>query len=425
MNLTAGQETALQCIRDLQANFPEGGGVGVISGYAGTGKTTLIRVIDEECEGGAYVITPTGKASVRVREATGAKSQTIHRWLYQADEDEKTGELKFKKKPIGSVEIPQCGFVIVDEASMVGFDVFRDLYLYAKHNGLNVILIGDGFQLPPVEMEKAKQAFSVFDPEFPAHFKIQLTEVLRQALDSPIIRVSMGIRTGQWAEDALGDLPKVLPSKLHEEAHRVFEADGASICHRNATRHTINAGIRTIRQLPDMQVQIGEPLLVTQNNYSYDVYNGEVITALSDPEMINLTPVAVRDRFKNASTYVNYYKVNVLSPTNGKVPAMIADKEVFGQLGDVGPYAVRRSGMDLVNTIYGEVEFDKDRITKIPRHLHANLGYTLTAHKSQGSEFGEVLVVMEPSVRLGTIEGRRWAYTAVTRGKRLASVCWI
>jgi ATP-dependent exoDNAse (exonuclease V) alpha subunit len=416
LNLTQGQEAALQAIRDLQKAFPDGGGIGVISGPAGTGKTYLLKVIAEEW-GDLVILTPTGKAAVRVKELTGNQAMTIHRWQYQPEVDEKTGEVEFVKRPVGSVLIPACGFLVVDESSMVGFDIFKSLYDYAKYLNLNVILVGDGFQLPPVEMEIKKQGFSVFSDSFPANFKVQLTEVLRQALDSPIIRASMQIRTSQWAQDALNDLKWIKPSDLYPEAKGVWENGGATICHKNATRHMVNNGVRSVLQLPEMSLQKGEPLMVIQNNYALEVYNGEIVTVLKQPSIVNKHSMAIRDNFKNASVYLDYFETEIQSPVFGASPAIIADKQVFGQLGDVGGYPVMRAARDLAKETY------TDENLVAPPFLHANLGYSLTAHKSQGSEFPDVLVVLENSIRLTSTEGRKWIYVALTRAKERVRLC--
>lgn len=369
-----------------------------------------------------FVLTPTGKAAVRVRDATGAKAKTIHRWLYEPIEDEESGDVTFKHREIGTVDIPSSGVIIVDEASMVGFDVFSDLYSYAKRLELNVVLIGDGFQLPPVEPEIIKQEFSVFSAEFPANFKIQLTEVLRQALDSPIIRVSMKVRTENFVGDALGELESVVESKLYPEALAVWEGDGATISHRNITRHQINNGIRKLKNLAEGVPVQNEPLLITRNNYQLEVYNGEIMPLLKTPSKLNKVPYPVSDRYRNAATFVDFYVSEMWTPW-GKREVVIADKEIFGTLGDVGVAAVRKASKRLLESHYEAPE--KDEPDKRPVYTNANMGYALTAHKSQGSEFGNVLVVMEPTIRLNSVEGRRWIYTALTRAKKKARLCWL
>lgn len=417
MNLTAGQESALQCIRNLQVSHPTGGGLGVISGYAGTGKTTLLRILAEEYED-LLVLAPTGKAAVRVREASGARSKTIHSWMYEAKEDPKTGALSWGLKDSGTMEIPHCGLLVVDEASMVTLQLFLHLYEKIREVGLNLILVGDGFQLPPVESDPRRKDFSVFASDMPANFRIHLTEIHRQALDSPIVRASMQIRSGQWATEALGELPAIPETALMTESFRLFEDGGVTICHKNTTRHELNTGIRAIYGHPDQQLQIGEPLLVTQNNYALEVYNGEIVEVRTTPKPINLAPVAVRDAHTGASTHVNFLQLEADLPMCGVRMVCVADKEVFGTLGNVGGHVVRRTAKKLLE------RESEDKRTEAVEFVQANLGYALTCHKSQGSEFPMGIVVIEPSLRLNSDDGRRWAYTALTRFKRLVKICW-
>jgi len=415
VKLTDGQSQALAGIQNLQKQFPDGGGIGVISGYAGTGKTTLIRVLGEEHQDGLLVITPTGKAALRVKEAAEIEdARTIHSWLYEVSEDEKTGQLGFNLRKVNMVTRPGSGLVLVDEASMMGLVNFRDVYRYCQELNLNLVLIGDSFQLPPVEPEAAYRDFSVFSDSFPSNFKVKLTEVLRQALDSPVIKACTAIRNGGRVHEALAEIPGVSPGRLTEEARRVWDDQGATICHKNATRHVINSAIRQQLGLSDGQLQDREPLLVTRNNYQVGLYNGEVVDVLGPPEAINAHPIAVRDRFKGGSCFVNCFWVKV-NGSEGKVKVLVADREIFGTAENVGEHIIRRACQDL---------FPGRKDDPKPPYLHSNLGYALTCHKSQGSEWDEVLVVMESSVRLNTEDGRRWAYTAVSRAQREVKICW-
>lgn len=418
--LTQGQEVALQGVRQLGVDFPEGGGIAVIAGYAGTGKSTLIRILAEEYDNRILVVTPTGKAAVRVREIAECPARTIHSWLYEVSEDEETGELKFQRKPKADLELPAAGFVVVDEASMVTFGVFVDILWACQSLGLNLVLVGDEFQLPPVEMNAAKRDFSVFAADFPANFRTKLTEIHRQALDSPIIRASMGVRTGRWANEAVSELPTVTDSQLLERAAFFFNEEGATIVHRNATRVAVNTGIRAHLGLPTSQIVTNEPLLVTQNTHAIEVYNGEIVNVLGLPAPINVEPIAVRDRTNDKSKYMNYLKTEITTPVRGRQEVLIADAEVFGDTGGVGSYAIKRNATFLKQKLYGQL----DGIPQGPPFLPANFGYALTCHKSQGSEFPSGIVIVEDSLRLNTADGRRWLYTALTRFKKHLEICW-
>lgn len=419
MILTEGQESALQAVRKLNKDFPEGGGIGIIAGYAGTGKSTLIKVLAEEYDN-ILVITPTGKAAVRVREIADCEACTIHSWLYEVSEDEDTGELKFQRKQASTIDLPSSGFVIIDEASMVTVGVFVDILWATKKLGLNLILIGDEFQLPPVEHNLARKDFSVFAADFPADFKVKLTEIHRQALDSPIIRASMEVRTGRWANEAMAQLPVVTESKLLERAAHFFNEEGATIVHRNATRMFVNTGIRTHLGLPPSQIVVNEPLLVIQNTHSIETYNGEIVTVLSQPSPANVVPIAVVDKTNDKAKHMNFLEMEVMTPVKGAQSVMVADAEVFGDTGGVGGYAIKRAARILKSKKYGEL----DGVPQGPAFLPANFGYALTCHKAQGSEFPAGIVVIEDSLRLNTTEGKRWAYTALTRFKKHLEICW-
>jgi len=428
VNLTKGQEAALEAIAEIQSAFPAGGGIVRIAGYAGTGKTTLLKVLAEDDH--LCVLAPTGKAALRVREATGIDASTVHRWLYIPIEDPQTGTLRFELRD--SLAVPPNRLVFVDEASMVSFQMFKDLYWAAQTFEFNLVFLGDGFQLPPVSTDGPN--FNIMGPEAPVHIKVQMTEVVRQALDSPIIRASMRCRNLRDNLDFLGtDIPVIGSSELALKGAEMWERGGATICHRNATRHSLNFDIRKQLNRPENYVVANEPLMVLFNDYEIEAYNGEILTTEMAPRMLGNRPYPVRDRFSNETMNMNFYLTSV-STITGTHRVVFADKEVFGQNNNVSMKAIRTAGRELTrNLLIKEREeisggwVSPDERKNIVGHpvLNVNLGYTLTAHKAQGSEFPEVLVVVEPSIRPHTEEGRRWLYTALTRAKKKAMVCWM
>ena len=163
--LTQGQELSLELTRRVARAY--GHACGIIVGYAGTGKTTLIKVLGHE-HGTPVIITPTGKAALRVREATGLDAQTIHRWIYRPVVDPKTGVVKFARREGNDISIPSSRMVILDEASMVGPEIWKDLRQVCVQHDLKLIVIGDGFQLPPVQKDRNAPAFSILTPAFAA-----------------------------------------------------------------------------------------------------------------------------------------------------------------------------------------------------------------------------------------------------------------
>lgn len=379
--------------------------IAIITGYAGTGKTTLIRELSETY-GEPTVLTPTGKAALRVGEATGIYASTIHRFLYEPSEDPKTGQPVFKLKSLFDDTLldMEGELVLIDEASMVDQEVWSDLCLVAKHVGFQILLMGDLFQLPPVLKDKSGKPFSTLSVETP--FRVNLTEVLRQAQESPIIRASMILRSGKPEFEALGLLGAVPSARLVEAITDVHARGGAAICYTNSRRHLINNDVRQRHGYAAGSVQAGEPLLITQNNYNLNCYNGEVVPFAGWTQSPG-EQVPVTDRFNQSSLNMSFGVCRF-----GDATATISPEQITGRSEEakIGNWAVRKAARFWYR--------DEYRVERAIPHLDANYGYALTCHKSQGSEWDEVLVVFEPAMyRLQGTERKRWLYTAITRGK--------
>jgi len=407
--LTQGQDQAFEMSRRVAR--VEGHACGIIVGFAGVGKTTLIKVLGHE-HGTPMVVTPTGKAALRVREATGLQARTIHRWIYKPVVDPKTGVLKFARREGNDLEIPRSRMVILDEASMIGPEIWKDVRQVCDQHELKLIVIGDGFQLPPVQPRDAP-AFSVLTPAFAAELgaeRIEMTEVLRQAQDSPVIRASMALRAG-WGVNAFRELEKCDRNNFGQWALNGHKWGGVTICHRNATRYQLNAMFRQSLGIYDEMPQPGEPLLVLKNAYEVGLVNGESITFSGwTHEPAQYTRVF--DRWKNVEENTRFGGSIVVDDAT----ATLSIEELHGRL-NAGPVSIEIAASRWART---ENVLSNDRVAT---HVHANFGYVYTAHKAQGSQWPGVLVVIEPSVRLDEEEGRRWSYTAITRAQQTAGVC--
>lgn len=412
--LTEGQARAQQMVSGMLGPGGDGDArFGILTGYAGTGKTTMLRVLAED-HGPPLVLAPTGKAALRVREATGLDASTIHRWMYAPYEDPKTGDVRWRKRPLDDVSVPPNRFVVIDESSMLGPELWADIWSMCSALGVRVLLVGDRFQLPPVT-KVGDAPFSALTNLRTEH-RADLTEVVRQALDSPIVRASMMVRQGELeAVEAVGDLLESVPREYLAMTFLSFPGSKAMIAHRNATRHELNLEVRRALRMPEDELRPGEPLLVLLNNYAIDRFNGEVVgfEGWDEPPC---APVAVRDRWRNASAMVSYGVARV----EGTV-ALVSQEEVFGQTQALPVTTVSRAARQ-----YAVDNWGYERAAA-PSHLNANLGYCLTCHKSQGSEWDDVLVVVEGSVGgsggLYGREGRRWLYTAITRARRGVKLC--
>jgi len=428
--LTSGQEAALQVgIATAEARLGRAA-VGVIRGYAGTGKTTCLKVLANKI-GPPLFLAPTGKASLRVQEATGCEASTIHRWMYQPEVDKQSGRVRFDPKPLDKIFRPSNRLIAVDESSMVSEPIWVELVRVATLLKCNILLIGDPFQLPPVDPE-AQYPFCVLEDKFPADFRADLKEIVRQALDNPIIKASMYVRQGD-----MGAARELLPNLERMEAWKLTldickKTDGVIICHRNVMRHKINESVRKEFNKPPA-IQTGEPMLILKNCYEANVYNGEVLpfpgwTWESDK-------VEVTDKYRNVSAFTRFGSTAFNNTT-----VLLAHERIRGKMENIGygpvAYAASRTyyGKEFPETPaprnygrYSGYYEQKKKKAKGPKHpfLDANFGYCMTAHKSQGSEWSRVLVIMEPTIRLNEQEGLRWVYTAITRARDQAFLYWI
>lgn len=408
---TDGQNIALETIRQMMKK--PGHAVTIVVGYAGTGKTAMILFVAHE-HGPPACIAPTGKAALRIREATGLKSSTIHRLIYKVVEDNKTGITKFVRRTADEIalQLPRSRLLVLDEASMVGRDVWADVISVAEQHSLKLVVIGDGFQLPPVQPPNAPP-FSVLSPEFARELgatRVELTEVLRQAQGSPIIRASMLLRHGHgWR--AFDEIQKVQHYQIGPVCLAMHEQGGVVICHRNVTRYGINAAMRQGLNIYDEMPQPGEPLMVLKNTYEVGLVNGET-TKFPGWSVTPEHPERIVNRYKpGVEESAHFGAIRI----DGKHTATLAVEELHGRL-QASARTISNAGQQwarLENLYCGD--------NPAP-HLSANFGYAYTCHKAQGSAWPYVLIILEPSVRLDTEEGKRWGYTALTRASGQAAV---
>lgn len=434
MILTKDQEKALAMIGRLKRdpnNRSDPPMIAVLGGYAGSGKTTLLAKAQEVLGGVPMVVTPTGKAAIRVREATQIAASTIHSWLYDVDDNPMSGELMFNPKETMQIKRGEVGVLVIDEASMVNQSLWNDVLEACRRCGMNILIVGDPFQLPPIPDRRSAEIdsdFSLLSPNFPANERVLMTEVVRQALDNPIINASMLIRNGQIAK-AVSNMPKLFPAQVLDKAAEIIGyGDGALIVHKNETRNRMNVAVRKALNKPEFQIQPGEPLLVLQNNYRLSRYNGEIVTFQNWIEPPG-NEHKIKDwiRKQEASSTFGVAQIDT-TPLDTWGHVALSVDEVFGRLSHIAVPCINK----VADILYGVRAMDpysmsmmsKQEIQEYlgPSFMHANFGYCLTCHKAQGSEWNRVIVSLEPSIRMQTEEGCRWIYTAITRAKE---ECWI
>jgi exodeoxyribonuclease-5 len=187
MNLTPDQRVALRTILDALAE----GRPAVLAGYAGTGKTTLLAELVPALQSQGrrvLLMAPTHKAvAVAARRLPGVRAETLQRALGMTLRTCLDGEQRL----MAGTPVDGHDVWIVDEASMVGQDLYEAVTEAARAMGLGVVWVGDPAQLPPVETGAKRPMPS---PVWRIEAQARLRQIVRQEPGSGIIPLSMVLR---------------------------------------------------------------------------------------------------------------------------------------------------------------------------------------------------------------------------------------
>ena len=356
----------------------------VISGYAGTGKSTLVKFIVQalpvDPEDVVYA-TFTGKAAQVLLSKGNENAMTLHRLLYESIPRADGTFYRRKRKYLG------YSIVIVDEVSMAPKDMMELLF---SHYGVYVICLGDPFQLPPIDKNADNHLLD--NPH------VFLDEVMRQALDSDIIKLTMDIRNQKPIQNFKGKDVQVLDkSKL--TTGMLLWADQI-ISGTNKTRTSVNNQMRDLLGR-GKDPEDGDKVICLRNYWDYWADNGDYL--------VNGT-LGFLD-----NTYSTF---NVLPPWyGGDTIPIIQANFISDSNADYGSLQ-----MDKKEILTGEKSLDRKLEFRLSRSkkfcslipMDFTYGYCITCHKAQGSQWNKVLVI-EEKFPFDKEEHARWLYTAATR----------
>ena len=364
------------------------GGVLLLTGGPGTGKTTSLRgivALYRRMGLDVALLAPTGRAAKRLGEVTDCDTQTIHRALGMSYND-LTGQVAFKKNGNDPLE---AHAVIVDEMSMVDLELMQAL-LEALRPGCRLVLVGDPDQLPSVGAGNVLGDLlrSTVVPT------VSLTQVFRQAEQSAIIRNAHAVNMGQ-------------PPQLDSN-----QGDFFFLCRRSPDR-LVQTVVELCRDrlpknmnIPAEQIQVLSP---TRKGACGTVSLNRALQAA-------LNPPSPQKRQKQWGDVTFRVGDRVMQTKNNYDVLWEKDDGTAGSgifNGDVGVIQDIDSSGELI-----VLRFD-DRTATYTADLLSQLdmAYAITVHKSQGSEYPAVILVSAPAAPSLMVRGV--LYTAITRARRL------
>ncbi|TAM87633.1 hypothetical protein EPN42_10995 [bacterium] len=360
------------------------GGVSIVTGGPGTGKTTSARKIIEGWPGDVVLMAPTGMAAKRLGEATGATATTIHVALRAARRGEGWAFGYDRSRPLHGGQL----LVVVDEATMLDGEMGAAL-MAAVPDGAGLVLLGDVDQLPAVGPG------NVFADLITAGVPTaRLRRIWRQAGDSPIPFIAASVRDGEPPEFRRGSDASFVAGRnaLASAAARVrdLRAQGAELSdirvlapqHRGPTG--VDALNLTLKELWN-PTRSGEGVATSRKIEGPDGEQVQEVLAPGDRIM-----VTANDALREAR--------------NGDLGTVVA----CGFDGD------HRAWVEAIRDGGGGMRFEGTEVRRL------KLAYATTVHKAQGSEAPHVVFAISEADRL--MADRALVYTAITRARNTLTV---
>lgn len=457
MELTILQNKVFE---QIKAFLNSDASVFILRGYAGTGKTTMVKVIADYIKQSRQLamMAPTGRAARVLATKTGHKAVTIHKAIYakahiepKKVKDIAESEYKFVF-PINESENGGNIVAIVDEASMVcsrkiehelfifGTDnLMEDLLTFVRPNfGGKVIFVGDPAQLPPVgeSVSNALRA-EYFKEKGLKVVEAELTEVLRQKGDSVILKNAMMIRDllqkdkrNQLVFEEQKDDVEMVPSEQFLDKYLKYRKesgrhDSVIICYSNKSANRYNRDIRKSLYGGDVPLRENDILLITQNNYRLNRMNGEFVPVLSvGARTQQSAPVYAQIGGKRQRIVItlNFIQVTVPDGDGNPMLCMLLEDLLTSDKATISidenralyiNFCMRHPSLKQGTQVFADALLNDEYYNAI----RAKYGYAVTGHKCQGGEWGKVFVDYTDRTGLDD-DSLRWAYTATTRAQK-------
>lgn len=425
-------------LKELEA-FVNGDDTSItLSGYAGTGKTTIMGIFNEYLKRRIHAdiifSAPTHRANAVTRQKTpNAKVVTLQSLLGLRPDFDITEDMfdlhKLKFEQVGDVKIEFDSIVIVDEASMIQDSLYDFLLEQIAAKGAQIIFMGDKGQLRPV---KANNISKVFRND---GAQLQLTKVERTG-DNPILKESTRVRNGEGFSYETDIAPNGQGVEYSSDKTRIREFVRTSLKEMKdsqdplyfrvlaATNTSVDAYNSAIRQIlygrRPAQLYEGE-LVMGYSNREYDslrkkyklMNSGDYVVRKVEPTTIHIE-LAYPDKKENIN--MEGYKVTLKDAIDTSASSFTievvsnfeADENIIKvqeciqtlwnmrkQLLASGNSTAARSVVEKINRIQNKIHTMrdiKDANGRLKLRKSFDYGYAHTIHKSQGGTYSKVLI---------------------------------
>jgi ABC-type oligopeptide transport system ATPase subunit len=448
--LTNNQQEAVNNVKQFATSEND---IFILTGAAGTGKTTVVKNIVEELSNitdGVVLLAPTNRAAKVLSTKTGILTNTVHSEIYKLqDVKDKQGKVistKFIPR-ISSLFIDEEDGIslqnkniiyIVDESSMLSDAAVKDadmisdngllsdLYSHVKYGTPKnkIIFVGDSYQLPPINYSGVAPALDVdyLTKNISENIEVfKLTKILRQAEDSEIITMAQEIKSN--IDLGIDRINLKIPRfndyfEFISNFSKVYDSNNSSVAialgwsRKNVLQ--MNLDIRkSIYGSATRVFEIGDMLYLNSkwSNLKISIPKGEigkVVDVVSDDGVKGgLQFNTLRIEFADIENKPFVVETKVLTDfVYNDIDFM--SKQMFQQL------AIERSRENKLFKITKEAKNDEYMSA-----MQVKFAYALTVHKAQGGEWKNVFLHAMTNWR-----DLRWNYTAITRASENIFSYW-
>lgn len=441
---TIGQKALFAKLSDFILN-KNSDQIFVLKGYAGTGKTTVVRSLVQSLpalRGKTILLAPTGRAAKVLSNYTGKQAFTIHKKIYYRKPDSDSGPAFTLQQNLHADTI-----FIVDEASMIsnsgglnnrgsfgGGSLLDDLISYVFNgNNCKLIFIGDTAQLPPVGLD-VSPALDIEFLKASYYFQLdwhELTEVVRQSRDSGILTNATTIRnqvkTGgsrkpSFQLENFKDIKRLGGDELEDALNDAYSKYGAEdtmvICRSNKRANIFNQQIRARIRWQENELSAGDYMMVVKNNYFWlpgeskagFIANGDII------ELLSIGRIQEIHGFRFADVRMRMIDY----PDEPELETRLILDTIMSEASALSNEENKRL-YESVSADYGDIADRRMCLKKVKEDgffnaLQVKFAYAITCHKAQGGQWPCIFVEQGYLTdEMINTEYMRWLYTAISR----------